>query len=293
MNIRTFMAMTACLAFLGLGAGCASRSFQGMLTWEEYDRLPRIDPYVLELECGPSRLLYYGAFHSVDLKHPQFRDIERRWIDFKPDVALCEGGLWPLEDSQEEAIRLYGEQGLLRFLANKDRVSLRCLDATLIQQARFLSLKYTPLQIKVFFVLRQTVIERMRGWDATDPKPIQDLLDKLKQWPHLASYPGSLVEVVREARLIFPELDAWERTPGYFFTLPDQGKFLPEMFQAVNQFRDQQMLREVLGELEKGRRVFALVGRSHVAIQTPVILAKLPDSLVLSGPAGIAGTIGK
>jgi len=284
MSKAKLLVIAACLWLAAIGSGCAVRSFQGLMSWEEYDRQPRYAPYVLELDCGLSQLLYYGSFHSVNESHSQFEDIERKWHAFKPDVALCEGGQWPLTETRQEAIRYYGEQGLLRFLANRDRVPLRCLDATVVEQAHFLSHKYSWEHIMVFFLLRQAVIERLRGWTGEDVAPIQKVLDNLTQWAYMDDCPARVSDVVQMAKRHFPELDSWQNIPANYFYLAEQGKFLPEMFQAVNRYRDQKMLGEILAEMKKNQRVFALVGRSHVAMQTPVLLAELPGEVLHNGP---------
>lgn len=49
------------------------------MSWQEYNSQPRENRHILELESEKGKLLYYGTFHSVNLQHPQFAEIEQRW----------------------------------------------------------------------------------------------------------------------------------------------------------------------------------------------------------------------
>jgi len=250
---------------------CLSFKFLRSISREDYFSQPRNDPYVLELSEGTSELLYYGAFHKVDLEHPQFMDIEERWVDFQPTVAFCEGRIWPLEKSRKEAIRRHGEQGLLRFLASRDNIPLKCLDPPMYRQAKYLRRRFIPSHVKIYFILRQAAINQMLKRDIDDLRYVGRLLRSFKEVSGYDCPPRSLVDFKFLVSKIFPDLDDWRMISPSFFHSVEQGRFLAKIHLQLNDFRDDIMLRNIMAALKKGERVFALVGRSHVVMQEPTL----------------------
>ncbi len=246
---------------------CLSFKFLRSISREDYFSQPRNDPYVLELREGTSELLYYGAFHKVDLEHPQFMDIEERWKKFQPTVAFCEGIIWPLEKSRKEAIRKHGEQGLLRFLASRDNIPMKCLDPPLYRQAEYLRRRFIPSHIKIYFILRQAAINRMLRRDIDDLRYVGRLLRSFKGVSGYDCPPNSLVDFEFLVSKVFPDLSDWRMISPSFFHSVEQGKFLAKIHRQLNEFRDDIMIRNIMNALKKGERVFALVGRSHVVMQ--------------------------
>lgn len=80
-------------------------------SWEEYRLLEMHPPYVLEFQSDTGALVYFGAEHTSDLSHPQFAQMENNWEACSPTLIFREGGIHPLEESREIAIREHGEQG--------------------------------------------------------------------------------------------------------------------------------------------------------------------------------------
>ena len=105
------IAVTVVLLFVGLAAvtafsysrGAPSVSWSDRLagielvvpfrTWEEHGALYPLcsESYVLQIDGGRGALLYFGAKHSRDRKHPQRERIEKAWKKFRPTVAFQEG----------------------------------------------------------------------------------------------------------------------------------------------------------------------------------------------------------
>jgi hypothetical protein len=44
-----------------LVAGCSAAGHGRLMTWSEYRQLSHVVPYVLDLPCGPGRLVYIGS----------------------------------------------------------------------------------------------------------------------------------------------------------------------------------------------------------------------------------------
>jgi len=253
---------------------CSPHKYAGLISWEEYNSMPRSQPYVLELARGRGQLLYYGAFHSVDLDHPQFSDIEQKWAAFRPTLALSEGSLWPLAATREEAIRKYGEQGLLRFLAARDGVPMKCLDQPRLLQSRHLRLYFSVQEVKIYMVLRQARVNQILGRSPDDLADMGAFLETMERYRSFRFPPHSLADFEEFVKREFPELKDWRTIPEDYFYKKEKGKFLPEIHRFLMCYRDNFMLGILFSELKKGQRVFAVVGRSHVAMQEPVLRAE-------------------
>ncbi len=254
---------------------CYQRTYEGLLTWEEYLKAQEKKPYILELTTSKGSLVYYGSLHRVDPRCPQFVDIEKRWKKFKPTMVLCEGCIWPLEESRKRAISRYGEGGLIRFLAAKDGIPIQCIDPPRDREAIQLSRYFTPEKIKLYYILRQVVINQNMKKDIKNTNYVCNILRELSSLKAFKGNPSTFDEYERSVYKAFPDLEKWQSIPCSYFYSGDPGNFLPKIHLKVNEFRDHHMIRILLNELKKGKRVFAVVGRSHVVKQEPVLRSEV------------------
>jgi len=243
---------------------CSSFKHDRLLTWEEYIEHPRTAPYILELDTNGGSLFYYGAFHNLDPRNPQFEDIEKKWEQFQPTFAFCEGRTWPLEESRTKAIRMHGEQGLITFLAARDSIPIQCIDPPFVDQVRHLRRSFLPYQIKIYFVLRQANINKALRKEDKNLDDARYLLTKMQKIRGLKYFITNFVEFEYWVSKLFPELDNWQDIPYSFFHSPEKSRFLPDIHRKLNEYRDQIMIKKVTKALKRGERVFAVVGRSHV-----------------------------
>ena len=254
---------------------CYYRKYEGLLTWEEYLKTQEKKPYILELTTKKGSLVYYGSLHSVNPRCPQFVDIEKRWKIFKPTRVLCEGCIWPLEDSRKRAISRYGEGGLIRFLAAKDRIPLQCIEPRRDKEAIHLSRFFSSDQIKLYYILRQAIINRNMKKDIKNVNYVYGILRELSSLKAFKSNPSTFDEFEYTLRKTLPDLKNWQSIPCSYLYSDDPGNFLSKIHLKVNEFRDHHMIRILLIELKKGKRVFAVVGRSHVVKQEPVLRSEI------------------
>jgi len=268
-----FLSLTAMIFLI---AGCQVSRYPEMVSWPEYSRQSRPNPYVLELESEAGSLFYYGVFHSQNAGDKQFRIIEIKWKQFQPDVVFCEGGIWPLEPSKELSISKHGEPGFLRYLSSRDGIKLRSLEPRRIQEAIYLSRYFSIPKIKTFYILRQAVLQRLQ-MKRMSVQHVDRILSHFEKPPFSNTSPVNLKEFECYVKKLFPRLANWRRVPEtWFYSCAGQG-WLPRIFRMVNDFRNRFMVRKILREVKKGKRVFAVVGRSHVVRQEPVIRSKIRE----------------
>lgn len=239
--------------------------------WEEYKRMPHGNPYVCTLFLQKGGLVYYGVIHTIDPENPQISAIEEMWNSFKPDLAFCEGCLWPYEKNRKEAVRRYGEQGFLRFLAERDNVPIKCIDPPNKLQVRYLKQYFNSEQIKVYYVFLHTLVKKRMGRALDDKTFVDSILRQLSRHMKFYDFPDSLDDFEWAAKKLFPELSDWRDVHYTYLYCPSTGKYLPEVHRRLRHYRNLYQVNYLISELKKGKKVFAVVGRSHVIMQEPVI----------------------
>jgi hypothetical protein len=220
---------------------------------------------------GKGELLYFGAFHTVDANNFQIKEIEKIWQKFNPTLVFSEGGIWPLADSSSAAVNLYGEPGLLRFMADRYSVPIRSFEPRRIREVYHLLKYFSGEQIKMFYILRQAVVYRGMGWDMKDLRFAEFLLENLLKLPQLCSYPWTMAQFEERFYQLFPEIGDWRYVPDHWFSAKFDNHWLNLMSKRVNDYRNQHMVRVLMNALKKGGRIFAVAGRSHVVMQEPVL----------------------
>lgn len=248
-------------------AACATRDVP-VMSWEEYARLSTSWPYVLQID---SRLYYFGARHTYDPADPQLAQIERAWSEFRPDIAFTEGGSPPLEATREEAVRKHGETGFVRFLAARDDVPVTTLDPSRAEEVAALSSKFSKEQIKLFFILRgaSQFIAR-EGVEKVDAE-IERVLRIYNASPGLGGSPRTLAEVASAYSRSFP--GRYTDVRGEWFDPVRRDTFLNEIARAGSDYRDRFVVAKLLAHVRDGRRVFAVIGGSHVMMQERALRA--------------------
>ncbi len=281
-RIRRFVPL---LLFIAVLSSCSFYQVKKIEIPEEFFIPPRDGPYLLKVKYKKGELVYYGAIHTIDANNPQNAEIEELWDSFQPTLAFSEGGIWPLEKTHYEAITKHGEQGLLRFLASRDNVPLESIDSTMRNQAIFLRRHFSPMEIKMYFILIQAVINKRLKRNLEDVRYVDLILKSLVKISssksiarNLSNYynqdkrtPQNLQQFEYLMAKKFPEIKNWKDFPSSYFYDFRKGKFLPEIHQKLNEFRDQLMLAKLIAKLKKGERIFVVAGRSHLDRLEPAL----------------------
>jgi len=219
-------------------------------------------------------LYYIGAGHFYDPSHPMVERIDSIWKWFKPDVAFWEGGVpgrfGKLPETLEETIREKGEPGLVRFLARKYGVP----DSTL-EPAPFMDRqKYSDEQIILSVVLTQAEQFRRKKKELTD-ELLEKLLGQLRNFG-ISNGPSTRDEFAITVKKYFPGLRDWRDIDLDFVGPKCKGtpgsNFINHMGCEANTRRDRHMVKKLLTEVQAGKKVFAVVGASHLLSQEPAFI---------------------
>ena len=233
-------------------------------TMDEHDVARRRNggnPYILELNSAGGALLYYGASHTRDPDHPQISDITKRWDEFEPTVALCEGRsrrhVWGM---LIEPFAGLPEPALVHKLARRDRVKMHSLEPSYESEVAALNEQFDPRHVAMYYFLRVYASES-RG--AANDRLAMSLLAKRTNVEGLRGVLGDLsaVDAVWAELRVDPSSD-WRTQTGE----PIFGIF-GRISTASREYRGRHMIYAIADLMRKGERVFAVVGSGHVIRQ--------------------------
>jgi hypothetical protein len=200
--------------------------------------------------------------------------IESLWSQVEPELAFNEGGDPPTEASKEEAIRRYGEAGFVRFLAARDRVPVASLDPTKAQLAAVLSPTFGAELVKMSFVLSQVRHHRLNPI-STFEEHMALTFSLLNHTPGLEGPPRSLTELAQLFESRFPGAGSYRDMPDSWTDPVKEINVINELSRRTNEERDRFMVQLLVGRVRQGRRVFAVVGETHVVMQEAALRAAL------------------
>ncbi|HEX8720305.1 MAG TPA: hypothetical protein VF736_06670 [Pyrinomonadaceae bacterium] len=248
------------------------------MSFAEYAKKRHRVPYVLKLNAGRGRLLYFGARHVFGPDDPELTRIEKLWAEFKPEVAFFEGAdpeSIPTPAGSRAEVR--GESGLVVFLAARDEVPARTLEPSRKGEVALLLEKYSPEEVKVFYVLRQVPQFRSGTHSESVEAYTENVLGGLSLLPELKGAPRTVAELEASCARLFPQLADWRDVPqAWFDPVPSPPPtYLNNVSRILSEFRDRHMLTLLTSQLSAGKRVFAVVGASHVVMQEPALRAEL------------------
>ncbi len=272
---------SAALAALALACGGGRLPLGALMSWGEYARIEHSAPYVLEVRYRRGALVLYGAEHMRGFPdHPQVADIEALWSDLAPTVAFNEGWDPPVVGEPRRAVELYGEPGLLRYLAARDGVPIDDLEPPPTERFRYLLDRgFTAERIRLYWIA-QNVSQNLRELvpREVDEQVRGQIRRHLEPHPLLAGPPRTVAEVDEAFRRLLPGAGDWRRLePGAL--APAAPTWLGRVSAELGRLRDRHMLTLLAGALRRGERVFAAVGASHVVMQEPVLRRAFPGGV--------------
>jgi hypothetical protein len=224
------------------------------------------------------RLSYFGAEHLTDPTHAQFAEIERAWNALKPTVAYYEGPNRPIAETKDETIRQAGESGFVRFLAKRDGVPFVSLEPSPADEAAYVMRKFPSEQVLLFYVLRETarLRERRKLPEAELKAAVAQLLERVAK---MKGFEGAFTDVnglETAYRKYWTSPANWWEAPQAWFapgksSRETGGVFTNDINTRSSEYRDLHMYRSLAGATLEDKRVFAVVGRNHVPMQSPAL----------------------
>jgi hypothetical protein len=225
-------------------------------------RIGHPQPYVFQA----GDVFVFGSVHTSDPDDPQLAEIERRWREFKPTVALVEGRLGFLVPGLMDPVEEYGEMGWVNALAKAGDVTTYSWEVPWDRAATELAGRYPPERVALYFVLRP-YFSNVRFGRPESPEAF------LEEYVHRASIPalrGTITDVAdidRIWRRDFPGERDWR-------DVSDEGPlvgYLVDIAAASEDLRNVHLVRVINTLVAKRERVFVVCGSSHAVLIEPAL----------------------
>jgi hypothetical protein len=251
---------------------------QNIMSFEDYQALDHVEPYVYQLDTEKGSLLYFGSRHSFLPSDPQMEALSRAWTSFRPQMAFTEGGELSIDSlTKEQIIQRYGEFGMTWWLARRDSVQVRSLDPDRKAEVAHLQGRgWTGEQLMLFFTLRKVAQsqEQLVNVDLAEvlPQYLQSMVHRFG-----LKGPTNIKEFEKAVKRLLPSLENWRTiSMSYFYPGPqDPSYFTNQIATDSNHFRDQYQVKLLLEAVDGGKRVFAIAGSAHAVMQEPALRAAL------------------
>jgi hypothetical protein len=275
---QKFWIFSTVVLLLAFSTVTAQEKDANIMTFEEYAKVSHGYPYIVELQMGKGALLYFGAQHVYDPKNPQIAQIAKLWKEFGPTAAYNEGGDPTLSKTIEETVSKSGEPGLVRFLAARDKVPALSLEPDRNEEVAMFLRTYTPEQVKVFFVLRQVPQFRERKNDENIEAFMTTYLGNISRLPGLEGAPNTIAELDKSCLWLSPRLTDWREADRSWSDPVAAQAYTNQIARLSSEFRDRHMVKLLIDQVKQGKRVFAVVGGSHVIMQERALKAALVNA---------------
>jgi len=235
-------------------------------------------PIILKFRhTSGGELLYYGSSHTFEPSSKIIKNIISHWYDFEPEIAFWEGGNPDkqniLSGSFDQIIREKGEAGLVQYLANKNNVENKTLEPSAWVIISNLRDKFSDPEILINGILTQTEQARRTGKSVTQLDSIVSIGMKKAHSAGFENIPSNIAEFSSLVSKLLPGVNNWhEVTLNMVSPKPlndPNTTFLQKISTESSAIRDRHMLTVLLNEVKKGRKVFVVVGASHVIMQEP------------------------
>ncbi len=235
--------------------------------WPEHDRIYQQTqfPYVCSFSNEKGAIEYIGARHTIDATEPQLTEIERKWAKFKPTVALCEGRARAFRYARRRSTGRLSESDLTRILARQSGIPLFTLEPTYeVEVARLLEY-FEPRLVATYFTLRVYSSESDPANQPQDRLALHLMKKRMdvRGLPHAFATVDELDTYWKQE---FPDSPDW-RTLKNTEEIPK----LRNVGDVSRQVRGEHMVRSLVELANKGERVIAVVGASHVIRQELVL----------------------
>lgn len=222
-------------------------------------------PYVYDLEkSGKGKVLVFGAEHTKNPKNRQINEIEIKWKEFNPTVALVEGRLGFLMKPFIDPVKAYGESGWVANLAKRDKVTLFSWEPATDSVNKKLVTHYKAEQLALSRILNPYFSNLRYGKPASPEKFVEDALDRAAEFGVQDNF-KSASDVDNYWKQYFPTGPDWRDVsdqwglPGYLGSISD----------TRNWIRNTHLTCIILELINKGERVFVVAGSSHAVCIEP------------------------
>ncbi len=232
-----------------------------------------IYPYFYQINKNKKMLYYLGTQHVFDINDAQVQKIKELWNKFlvktkkENCIVLTEGGDCPVEESEEVAIKRYGEPGLVTYLAAKE--SIKSLSPEPDEQ-------YEIEELLKKFNLEEVMYSRfvrlVSQWHRMGKKPnFEKYLEGYLQY-----YRNKFGKIFDFSLENFIKLH--NKLHEHPFDLDNYECFFHDENPGINpvstlssEIRNVHIVSEIIKLWDEGKNIFIVFGSGHAIVQEPAL----------------------
>lgn len=236
-------------------------------------------PYFFVIRGKKQTIFYFGAKHSYNPNHKQFRLLENFWDDFLVQtkkincIVLIEGGIRPIPKNETDGIREGGEASFVTFLANKEHIEIYSPEPNQSTERQELLKKFTKEQIQYYYFARTINQWYRRNCSPSFDNYIQNFLKNSKRLRGWEDFDFSLENMKKIHKRLF-DTKFNEKDKNLFAKSVDPTKKLNILNKIAAEsgiIRDTHILSEIKKLWDKKKNIFIVYGQAHAVMQEPVL----------------------
>lgn len=240
------------------------------------------NPYIVKFEQGAKTVVFCGVNHLTDdsnIEHPMFKAIEKAFFDFKPEVAINEGGDISKKQykSKRDALLQDGEIGLTKVLCDSLKIQPVDGDPSAAYEFQALLRTYSKGEL-LAYIITERLMWGLKGQGLKDNTAIEKIYTNFVQKYIMGK--GGIQLSTQEQTFDFYKANYKTLLNRDFDIneLEPTNPFEPEgKFQAIGrrskEIRDQYLIQTVDNLLKTHDKVFIVFGGWHLLTCRPGIEA--------------------
>jgi hypothetical protein len=236
------------------------------------------NPYILEFSNGKKTVVFCGVTHLTDdsdIENPMFKKIEQKFFEFKPDIAINEGGdiSKNIYTSKQVALLKDGEIGLTKILCDSMKIKTVDGDPTVDFEFQELLKTYSKGEF-LAYIVTERLMWGLKGQHITDSIEIEKNYNRFIQ--NYIIKKGGIVLSNNEQTFNFykSNYELLLKRPFSILELEPTNPFEPNgKFQKIGrtskEIRDQFLIRTVDKLLDTNDKIFIVFGGWHLLTCKP------------------------
>ncbi len=253
-----------------------------LMTYEEYAKIEYEHeiPYTFILNYDPNYLFYFGEEHSYDPSDKQWAIENNFWLEFikKTDehkrIVFVEGGIRPVETTEEESIRKYGGMGFVTYLASKNSIDTYSPEPNQKEQRVVLEKSFSKKEIQYYFFARQIPQwHRHQNPKLDFEKYINVYLEGQRKSSGWVDFDFSLDSMKKIHKEIF-ETNFNQDDVEFFSSITTPVELrtvVNKVARSCSNIRNVHIVSEIQKYLNNGYSVYVQYGCTHAIMQEPLL----------------------
>ncbi len=234
--------------------------------------------YFFQIEKNGQALHYFGTTHSRDITNPQYGAIREHWQEFLKRgygtnaVAIVEGGVRTVHESEEVAVEKDQDPGFITFLAAQASVPAFSPEPSREAVCTFVSKKTSEEALDCYYLAR--IAHAWHGRKEPKP-PLERYL--IRNAPARFVSEGDEAFSFTEANRIWQKIlgRPFDREGIEFLALlinPTKAENpLRDTVRATSTYRNIHIVQEIVRLYKEGKNIFVVYGGAHAILQEPAL----------------------